>query len=61
MFQSFNHSGSDTDSSPDIRHITCQEFRRTDSVFSLLGDRAKISAWDAGWNVTNAIQVTNQD
>ncbi|CBY37358.1 unnamed protein product [Oikopleura dioica] len=30
--------------------------QKSDSIFSLAGDRSKISAWDAGWNVTNAIQ-----
>ena len=55
-------------SSPDILRSPIQ---KSDSIFSLAGDRAKvgeeqdlfrpkfkikISAWDAGWNVTNAIQ-----
>jgi len=52
---SAQHPSSDSESSQDMK-ITCNEFTRSDSVFSLLGDRAKISAWDAGWNVTNAIQ-----
>ncbi|CAG5102293.1 Oidioi.mRNA.OKI2018_I69.chr1.g233.t1.cds [Oikopleura dioica] len=40
-------------SSPEILRSPIQ---KSDSIFSLAGDRAKISAWDAGWNVTNAIQ-----